>query len=501
MFSVVSASVSPPAVPFLLLALLIGLAAADHWHDGAFQTVKHPDTDSYLKALNATTLEAALAHYRTYGYPLFFRLLGWLGLGWPGLPYLQAAVYYGAVVLFFFAVRSYAGSAWLAFAAALPLIYAEIFVQVGLLQPDFLSAALALIATALLLLLAVRPASPALWTALPLVVFATYQVRPATVFLIGWIPLAGWLLRWLRSGGGPARHLRWATLLAVVTIVPYLGFAGLRLALVGHFGLVSFGGFNLSAVATSFLDDDLVRSLPDEHRTLARRILRRREARGWQPMTLGADSLTWFQQYNDNLWRVSSAAAWTQLRSQRRTVRRLERAGEAIENPALLQIGRRPRVLVNERLSELARAILHRRPVLYTKWVRDAMLYGLARLPGSVWIRWPTVLLVLSVVPAALIQRARRRRSDDQAAGAARRGLEESYAAIGLAILGISYAAIYMFLTSLVSFPFERYYLSIVLLLPTALCALLFEVWRRQVAGWTTRASLSTYQEQRPPHA
>lgn len=50
---------------------------------------------------------------------------------------------------------------------------------------------------------------------------------------------------------------------------------------------------------------------------------------------------------------------------------------------------------------------------------------------------------------------------------------------IGLLALGVGYFAAYLLLVSLVSFPFTRYFVSLTLFLPSALCAQLFVMWRR----------------------
>jgi hypothetical protein len=50
---------------------------------------------------------------------------------------------------------------------------------------------------------------------------------------------------------------------------------------------------------------------------------------------------------------------------------------------------------------------------------------------------------------------------------------------IGLLTLGAGYFAAYLLLVSLVSFPFTRYFVSLTLLLPSALCAQILEPWQR----------------------
>ncbi len=68
----------------------------------------------------------------------------------------------------------------------------------------------------------------------------------------------------------------------LATTLPFLLFAGLSLAVVGHLGLVPFGGTNLVDLAACLLDAYVVRQLPEEHRGPARRMLEpARRDRAW----------------------------------------------------------------------------------------------------------------------------------------------------------------------------------------------------------------------------
>lgn len=62
---------------------------------------------------------------------------------------------------------------------------------------------------------------------------------------------------------------------------------------------------------------------------------------------------------------------------------------------------------------------------------------------------------------------------------AAAAGPEITATLIGLLLLGVGYLATYLLLVSLVSFPFSRYFVSMTLFLPSALCAQLFVIWQR----------------------
>ena len=135
-------------------------------------------------------------------------------------------------------------------------------------------------------------------------------------------------------------------------------------------------------------------------------------------------------------------------------------------------MGRPARVVQNEMLSRTSKAIVRLRPGLYFKWVTSALVYGLKQLLNYVWIVAP-VLLFLFSTPIFLLAT----RSNDIPT----HPLEPNALAtlVGLLALGVGYFAAYLLLVSLVSFPFTRYFVSLTLFLPSALCAQLFVMWGR----------------------
>ena len=91
-------------------------------------------------------------------------------------------------------------------------------------------------------------------------------------------PLLGVGLLLIRTR--PQKHAlaRFGMGLAAISIVPFLAFSGLRLGVVGHFGVVSFGGTTLIGIASQLLTEDMVKDLPADSQPLAVAILERRNA-------------------------------------------------------------------------------------------------------------------------------------------------------------------------------------------------------------------------------
>ncbi len=446
------------ARPATLLVVQLVLVFVFLAQNGRLEPAWVPDSRSYVIGSQADSLEDTLSHYRSFALPLLLRMVGG-----DGVPTTQVAIYFGSVLLFGYALRVYASSPWLALAAATPLAYHPVLALASMIQPDFLSAAMAVIAVSCLMLLAgpARAGRPLLWAGLTLSVFAAYHLRPAAVFLVPLIPAAGWLLRLCRKPAHPRVSWRWVAALACVTALPYLGFATTRWLTVGHFGLVPFGGTNLAGLTANFLDAEVVRALPEEQKSLARKMLRSRQRRQWRPLTLDGDVQEAFRQYSDNIWRISVQAAEREIKAANK---RALRSGKApIER-------RYHRIVRNEMLGELSSSIIRLRPWLYFKWVRGALEYGLDQLLDFGWIRWP-LLLILCTLPVALLHRPIA-------------GPEPSphLVLLGLLALGLGYFLVYLLLVSLVSFPFARYFVSTLLFLPSALCAELFALWRAILA-------------------
>ena len=67
--------------------------------------------------------------------------------------------------------------------------------------------------------------------------------------------------------------------LCSIAIVPFLLFCFLRWVVVGHFGLVSFGGMNIIGIAGQFLTEDMIPKLPETVQPLAVRVLATRAER------------------------------------------------------------------------------------------------------------------------------------------------------------------------------------------------------------------------------
>jgi hypothetical protein len=448
---------------FWLTLQLVVTFAVLAW-SGGLEYTRVPDTPSYLNVADAESWTEVLSHNRTLGYPLFLRAVMTFDRWLNPVPKLQILIYFGSLLLFWFAVQRFSGSGWLAWAAVVPLPWAGVMTLATFVQPDFLAAAAAVVAVSCLLVLAVGPAKVGWWIGLGVATFSAYQLRPAAVFLVAFLPMLGFVLKWLRSDRNWKQLGQWTAIAGLVTFLPFLTFCSLRWLTVGHFGVVSFGGPNQAGMAASFIDSQVVSELPREHQRLARNMWKLRRKRGWEAMTRRSAIVDYFVQYSDNIWRVAIPAAQKEYKRISALPEGHSDRPDGMERPA--------RVVQNEMLSRASKSIVRLRPALYFKWVTGAVAYGLKQLLNYVWVVAPALLILFSTPIFLLATRA---------SNASSPPLESNVLStlIGLPALGVGYFAAYLLLVSLVSFPFTRYFVSLTLFLPSALCAQLFVLWRR----------------------
>lgn len=470
------------ALPWLLLLVQIVLCFQFLRGAGRLELGMLPDTHGYREAGRASSLSEALASHRTHVYPALLRFYDRAGRTWKEIPRLQAVVYFAAVVVFFAGLRIYSGSAWLALAAAIPLIYAKSHVFLAWAMTDSLSVSLTLVVFGLLFVLASRPASWPTWVGLTVAVLLSYHTRPSTLFLVGLVPALALVLRLCRRRQ-PLRGLaRWTAGLAAATVLPYLLYALLRLVVVGHFGVVAFGGANLIGATATLLDKWAVAALPPgDSKVVARRLLDRRTEKGWYRMEFDIPAEYYFDQYNTNVWQM--AVPVTRRRFRERTEPEMAAlAAQKEGRPPPPLVDPRPRwIEQHQMMVDLSRALIRLRPYHYAHWVQQAWRYGLKEILSDGWIVWLLVLSTASL-PLALL---RRRRGDPPPAPAPAGGPERGrwWILIGLLVAAASYFLIHMTLVCMVSYPISRYTVAACVLWQPFLAAQLFELWRGIVGG------------------
>lgn len=438
----------------------------------SFKARNYVDTRTYVSLMQAETLKDQLSHIRTPGYPLFLAAVEATAGNLDRAAEAQTLVYLLSVIGFGLAAALYLGSGWKAVAAATPLLYTRLLAEFSTaLLTEVLAGALAIGTLAVLLVLVERPRSRWAWAGMTVLLFSTYLVRPAHLFMLALVPLLGWLLTVMRRG--------WATWiealrvpfagLCLVAVAPFLLWCSLRWVAAGHFGLVSFGGTNAIGITASMLSPEVIAELPPEHRDLATGMLERRRELG-----LKTDGTyrwkRWWRDYNNNVFKAGLKMARKRYNP---------------EEPQPFHF----HVEINRRFSALSWQLIRLRPKLYARWVWDSMVYSMRGIAVVPSIK-QTGLLVGATLPiwiAALAWRRRKQRGQPPPAREAevppRADRPAVPGSVGLTVLAVAFAAASMLLIVLVEDPFARYRMSAEVFLPSAALALLVDLWRSTFLG------------------
>lgn len=327
------------------------------WWAGVLTPIRQVDTASY-ESFPSLLSVAALEQTRTFVYPLFLNaasaVLGDHAMAW--VPALQLGVWLVAIGCWGVALHACRFPPAGVIAASLP-IYGLPFAwrYVPILTPDLLGCSFALLVASFWLIVVFYPTNRWALALTGLCLFASYQTKPVYLFLVPWVPIAAWIARgWLFSWDKTSRLAFFRTVL--VSVVPFLAWCSLRWTLVGHFGLVSFGGYNIVGISGQLLQPEHVSHLSEPSRELAERILSERARRDDWDSTGGFDRVS--QQFNPMVWEIAVPIA-SELEG-----------GEAKK--------------INARLSRFSREVLMAAPKAYSIWLLRAIKHAAIEVARSV---------------------------------------------------------------------------------------------------------------------
>lgn len=412
------------------------------------------DTLGYALLMEAPGLEQALSGLRPYGYPFLLKTIGIEDRGWGPVPAFHFALMVLAILFLWFAVRRFANSGWLAFALTAPLFFSPMRRFLPAIQPDSVAASFGL-ATLAGVLLFVRGRNR--WA---FAVFATwllaYWNRPAYIFIAVLIPSAALISFWSLRVRARVLWPRLALLL-LVSAAPLGLFSIVRWIAAGSFAPSALSGYTLGGVGSMFLDEELVRSLPDEHRALAREIFRLRKWRKFRPVTLESPP-GYHDQYGWTLWKFADPSA-EKLVFKDRGIASLEEL-EPWDLPGMMG----PTALeMDRRLGALGKEVLRRRPRLYLKWITDGLEMGFSKTWKYWQVRWSLGLLAASAAASIFLR---------VFASARVQPPGQRRVALGIAGVCVLYWFGHLMISVLVVWPMDRYMDAAILPLPGAFAML-----------------------------
>lgn len=261
-------------LPFLIVAGLAVVLLGVLWVSGLLSGQAAPDTATYLASANSADPWGQPRH------PLYGTLAIWLGATADAPGYVAAAqvLLHLAAALTIYGGSRLAGlgatSAALLSASAL-LAQSALF-HLPLLVPE--SAATAFLLLAFAGVLAASRSPRLFWLLLVPVTLAAamaYLLRPAFLPAIVVLPV---LFLVFATRNGQRRRFARAILLLGVVVLPFLVQAGIRQRAVGDFNIVSFGGYQMSALAGLMLSPRSIARLPQDVQPTAQAILAARSA-------------------------------------------------------------------------------------------------------------------------------------------------------------------------------------------------------------------------------
>lgn len=360
--------------PLFCLAVLSLVVLAVMQVRGRFVPEIAPDTVSYTD-FNWATLESALSQPRTFGYPLFLKLVEELAGSRAAVPVAHWGAMALSVCVFYWGLREALYSRWTAlFSSAALLLGSGQFEYAAWVLTDSLGFSLAVAATGFFMAAVAPSPGIAAWGGLAVFTFLAYQVRPVYLCLIPlWPALSLFLdLFLLRRDAAMWIKLRRMATMAAVVVIPFAAFCTLRWGVVGHWGLVSFGGHNIVGVAGQFLDENLAKDLPAELQPLARKIIEGRARLNAE--TPPTDFATMLDAYNPTIHEIAI--------------------------PAAQSLHGADNVAVNCSLSRLSREVLRRRPAAYGRWLLGNARFAVKNLGRLLFVDYGTRLALVLLFAA-----------------------------------------------------------------------------------------------------
>lgn len=410
------------------------------------------DTPSYIE-YPFDSLAAAMLSIRTPGYPIFLTLVQ-STVGLSAVPVIQ--------------VLLHAIASWCLCEELMrrkmpigPALLSAFCVLVGCTAADHLNtistdapAASLGVLTAALLMKACRTDRRRDAVFCAVLAVLTLFVRPAYLYLIPWLAVAGWLLGRRRSVVDPAdsaaRSAGWVgAKVAIAVTLLVLGWMGARKMVVSDFGIVPFGHQNLSAILVQTVPPSQLRTLPGPSGQLGRAIadeLQRGEFQLPAEAGGGIPTMTIESQWGQ----INYEVVWPLARE----IESQHQAGGEVP----FQVG------VHHRIAALNRSIVSVAPQAYARWLLLAMRRSVWGTAANLAMH-PLFLLMILIGLVRIVVSAARRASI---------GPVQVPAAWGdFALVGISYAVFAIAFVSLTSPPIGRFADAGAIFLP-ALVASLF---------------------------
>lgn len=226
------------------------------------------DSPSYLEYPLGNLTEMLLS-IRTPGYPVLVAMVR-STLGLSAMPIVQVLLHATAAWALGEELQRRSMPARGAVAAALcVLVGCTAMDNISTISTDAPGASFGVL-TAVLLMQASRKGGTGSWIACGLLGLVAIAIRPAYLFLLPWMTVAGWML--VKHDGGSQWRRTAGFRVSLVVFLVLIGWMSLRKSVVNDFALVPFGHQNLSAILVQTVPLETLRSLTGDGGELSVRV-------------------------------------------------------------------------------------------------------------------------------------------------------------------------------------------------------------------------------------
>ena len=356
---------------YLPAFMLVGIAVA--WLSGRWDPIFVNDSPSYLD-YPFSPWGAMARSIRTPGYPIWLKAFeSTVGTNW--VPVAQVLLHAFACWIFFREIQRWGMETPAALFVAVTVgVGCTAMDHIATIASDCPAASVGVVAVACLMRRARKGDSWSTNLSLIASVVLAIFLRPAYLFLVPWILVAGAMLERFNAGSFwiSIRNTIGVATVIVGVIMLWMGF---RFMAVGDFGFLPFGHQNLSGILVQLLSEEELQSLPGE---------------------LGKEIVVFEKKYDEEVGFEAGAPGATMTIDSR-----WDEMTYFVVMPAAKEVAGADTIAYHAALAKMNREIVKRYPVRYGKWLAKSARRGAWAIAADIVMH--PVFLVTGVVMVLLI--------------------------------------------------------------------------------------------------
>ncbi len=335
------------------------------------------DSPSYVE-YEFASLDQICRATRMPGYPLWLLLLK-KTMGIQFVPAAQVILHATAAWLLYRELAQWAVPMAARLAAAIAVaIGCTAADHVHTVSTDLIAASLGVMTATAVLRWARLDGAAVSWLPVVLAAVAVIFIRPAYLFLIPWIFVAGALLRHLKGTSWRSAWLSSGTV-SLIAVLPIIAWMTLRLAVVGDFAVLPFGHQNLAGILIQLVSDEELQDVGGELGTAIVAAKQQYDAEiGFAEGEPGA-TMTIDARWHPMMWSVAF--------------------------PASVKVAGDDLIDSHRALATLNKSIIKRYPLRYARWLLKSARRGAWAIAADI-VMHPAFLVAISLMILVILKRA-----------------------------------------------------------------------------------------------